>query len=121
MNSVVNNQNSREFWKYEKQKVDIEIAKLTNRNNDLTKENSNLKVKIKQLESKIEKSNADAVDKSENYEIESLVSHKQKGKELHFLIRWKNYDSSYDQWVREKYLQCPRILNKYKRDNNLVK
>lgn len=48
------------------------------------------------------------------YDVKEIVRHKkEKGKFL-YLVRWDGYDSDEDSWVKEKDLNCPSILRKYK-------
>lgn len=80
-----------------------------------------MKNEIQQLQSE---SNLTTEDKeNDSYEVEKILSHSviKRGnkKELHFFVRWKDYDSSDDSWVRENNLDCDSILKQYKKKNNL--
>lgn len=54
------------------------------------------------------------------YEVESLLNHKFENKEHHYLIRWKGYGPDSDSWECERNLSCPKVLEKYKKQHNLV-
>lgn len=58
-------------------------------------------------------------EETEKYEVKALIDHKKQGRKRFFLIRWANYDSSHDEWVAEKNLSCPDLLNEYLKSKNL--
>lgn len=47
------------------------------------------------------------------YEVENILNHKLVNNERFYLIRWKNYDPSFDTWEKESDLSCPKILKNY--------
>jgi hypothetical protein len=62
----------------------------------------------------------DILEGEEEYEIETIINHRRKGKGLQYLIRWKGYASSDDSWVSEKSLEHSQdTLDEYKRAHKL--
>lgn len=84
---------------------------------DLNSENLKMRAVIKQLKSA--KSNASRSDYDDSvddiYEVEKLLAHKNKKDGVYYLVRWKNYTAAHDTWQKESDLQCPKILDEYKR------
>lgn len=56
---------------------------------------------------------------NETFEVEELLDHKKVGRKRCFLVRWTNYDSAHDQWIAEKDLLCPELLEEYLKSKNL--
>lgn len=87
----------------------------------ICEQNAALKLKLNELQETVSK----LTQGKENdvYEVEKILSHLLKGtknkKEMHYLIRWKNYDQTHDSWVPEKNLKCAAILKKYKQKNDM--
>lgn len=88
---------------------------------NLKKENSVLSARIRQLPSEVsistisqpgakrrKKSECDSI-----YEVERILTHKTVRNKRLFLLRWKNYDESYDTWEKESDLNCPDVLKQY--------
>ena len=63
----------------------------------------------------------DIVEGEEEYEIEALVNHRKRGKQHHFLVKWKGYDDSYNSWtaISELRRNAKDILQQYIDQNNL--
>ena len=63
----------------------------------------------------------DIVEGEEEYEIEALVNHQKRGKQHHFLVKWKGYDDSYNSWtaISELRRNAKDILQQYIDQNNL--
>lgn len=60
-------------------------------------------------------------EKNDNiYEVEQLIGHKLKNKTWYFHVHWKGYNSSYDTWEPKRNLNCPKILNKYISEHNIL-
>lgn len=90
---------------------------------NLTRENKMLVAQVKQLQSGVshresygkieEKSTNDADGIDDNvYEVEKIIRH-QYSRE--YLVRWKPFGPDDDTWEKESNLNCPTILNKYKK------
>ncbi|KAI5116973.1 hypothetical protein M0805_002060, partial [Coniferiporia weirii] len=59
--------------------------------------------------------NTDLIEDQQEYEVEAIVSHKGNGTRQRFLIKWKGYPSSENQWLSERDLShAPIILKTYK-------
>ncbi|THH01894.1 hypothetical protein EW145_g6836 [Phellinidium pouzarii] len=57
----------------------------------------------------------DLIDGHEEFEIEAIVSHSGNGKRRKYLIKWKGYLSSANEWLKEPdFENAPEILNDYK-------
>lgn len=84
-----------------------EIENFQQQIQDLMMERNNLNMELKRFRAK------------EEYEVEQILGHKNTRKDQKFLVRWKGYDSSHDMWVSKQVLNCPAILNKYMKVNNL--
>lgn len=73
-------------------------------------EPGNGRLKKKCISRKIRKSEP---EKSDSYEVESIVDHCVQNKKRLFRIRWKNFEAEDDTWQQEGDLNCPEILRKY--------
>lgn len=87
---------------------------------ELSRERDLSQAKLKQLQnafaqqSTAMKSNdLESEESDSEYEVERLLGDKLVQKR-HYLVRWKGYGSSEDQWIEESKLNCPSILKKYK-------
>ena len=62
----------------------------------------------------------DLIDGHEEYEVEALLAHRKVGRQLQYLVKWKDYDSSNNTWEPEKNLvNTDEILAAYKKRRNL--
>lgn len=89
---------------------------------DLHQKNRLLEANIKQLQTgichqtKYHENQKQLNESDENvYEVEKIIGHKKNKNGMHFLVRWRNFSSKHDSWVREANLMCPEILKEYKR------
>lgn len=82
---------------------------------DLLTENGDLKAKIEDLESKVNKSTRSRRQSTiqRDYEVERLLDDKIVRGKRKFLVHWKNFGSEYDTWENEHNLNCPDILQGY--------
>uniref|UniRef100_A0A1A9Z626 Chromo domain-containing protein n=1 Tax=Glossina pallidipes TaxID=7398 RepID=A0A1A9Z626_GLOPL len=62
---------------------------------------------------------ADVTESDEEYEVEKIIGHKKVRGIFHFLMRWKGFTEDDDTWEPEHALNCPAILEKYKKENRL--
>lgn len=91
---------------------------------DLRIENRTYQARLKQLQSSVmqqenlKQSTSDS-DNDSDYEVEKLIGHKRKRDGMHYLVRWKNYSAKHDTWEPADNLNCPEILEKYKKENNI--
>ena len=54
------------------------------------------------------------VEGEEEYEIEAILSHRNKANRRQYLVKWKGYADSENQWLTKAQLQnAPEILSKY--------
>lgn len=90
------------------QKLQSEVSLLNNKVVDLTNINRQLKEEIFESNSK-----------EPLYEVGRIIKHAKEKDEWAFLIRWKGYSSADDSWVKESSLQCPKMLENYKKKNHL--
>lgn len=87
---------------------------------DLTRERELSEARYKQLQNAItqqkpsEEVNQKENNNTEEYEVDCLIDDRMVPRTREYLVRWKGYDSSHDSWVKEKDLECPSILKKYK-------
>lgn len=58
--------------------------------------------------------------KGKVFEVKKLLTHKMIDGKRYFQIRWKNCDSKSDSWESEDNLQCPILLDEYKKKHNLI-
>jgi hypothetical protein len=57
----------------------------------------------------------DLIDNNKEYEIETIVSHRRKGNQWQFLIKWKGYPTSDNSWENKDNLEhSEETLNEYK-------
>ena len=62
----------------------------------------------------------DLIDGHEEYKVEALLAHPKVGRQLQYLVKWKDYDSSNNTWEPEKNLvNTDEILAAYKKRRNL--
>ena len=53
---------------------------------------------------------------SEEYEVEEIVGHRQKGKGIIYRVHWKRYDAQEDTWVTACDLHnAPELLKEYQK------
>ena len=63
----------------------------------------------------------DLIDNEEEFEIETIVSHRRKGNQWQYLIRWKGYPTSDNSWEYEDNLEHSKeTLNAYKEQHGIV-
>ena len=56
------------------------------------------------------------IDGEQEYIVDSIVTHRYSRRGLHYLVRWKGYDSSSDEWLPEAELKhAKEVLAQYKR------
>ena len=57
----------------------------------------------------------DLIDNEEEFEIETIVSHRRKGHQWQYLVKWKGYPTSDNSWEYEINLEhSEETLNEYK-------
>lgn len=77
---------------------------------------SNINLSIDQLDL----NESTDMENSEEFEVESILNHKNNRKGLRFLVRWKGYGPKHDLWIEESCLSnCPHLLREYKEKKNL--
>lgn len=59
----------------------------------------------------------DIVDGEEEQEIEHILGHQQTGqtKKLYYLIKWKGFPDSNNEWVDLAYMHTPDLIRRYHR------
>lgn len=92
---------------------------------DLSREKKKLLARIKQLETGIQQQHEQTINKkplapaknhSNNvYEVDKIIGQKKQNGVSYYKIRWKGFGVEHDTWEKEKNLQCPRILNAFKK------
>lgn len=88
--------------------------KVLRRNDFLVKENKSLTAQVQQLKFGVGQNDTTSKkEHSDQYEVEKILAHEIERNQTWFLIRWKDYDESYDTWERENNLQCANLLKKY--------
>lgn len=71
-------------------------------------------------EKETEEKETEEEEGEEVFEVESLLKHKVNQRKVRsFLVRWKNYSSEHDSWVKESDLNCPTILKEYLKKHSL--
>lgn len=81
-----------------------------------TKRVISLNQEIDDLKAQVEKLQPES---DREYEVERSLGHKKKKGVLYFLVRLKGYDSAEDSWERRENLNCPHLLNRYIKLNDL--
>ena len=62
----------------------------------------------------------DLIDGEEQYEVETILAHRRKGKGIEYLIKWKEYSSNENTWEPESNLSnSEEILDEYKKEHRL--
>lgn len=100
--------------------LETKFGELRKDNTKLIRENSLFQARFKQVQdaalvNQIEKSNVQEHENESNneYEVDRLLDDKFVQNHV-FLVRWKGYDSSHDEWVDEKNISSS-VLKKYKK------
>ena len=63
----------------------------------------------------------DLIDGQEEYEVEAIIAHKQKGHQMEYLIKWKGYASSDQTWEPKTNISnAEEVLKEYKRTHNIT-
>ncbi|OAA62369.1 Ribonuclease H-like protein [Cordyceps fumosorosea ARSEF 2679] len=59
---------------------------------------------------------------TDKYIIEKIIAHRRVGRKRQYLVKWLDYDETYDSWEPEDILQedVPKLLDLYKQQHNLV-
>lgn len=57
---------------------------------------------------------------SEEFEVEDIINHRGRNENREFLVRWKNFDSTHDCWLKTSSLKCPMILKNYAKNKKIV-
>lgn len=123
--------------KAEMDEMKMQIDEMTQQINDyernrssesVSRENKLLLAKVKQLRrsstapeirrsSVIQKVKPES---SEEFEVEDIINHRGKKGNREFLVRWKNFDSTHDCWLKTSSLKCPMILKNYVKNKKIV-
>lgn len=121
-------QKDEQFQSFESdlRKADDMAKEWKNKFNEMSEGYNNLQKRI--LELKMQTSNdtkpslkrLKVCDKENEYEVDALLNHKRSFGKIYYLIRWKHFDSSHDTWEQEANLNCLTLLNRYKKQNNLI-
>lgn len=95
-------------------------SKVALKNNDAKTEDIKLPHK-KQNTTVVSKKNQKKNQKKndDSFEVEDILKHKLVKSKRYFLVRWKSYGPEDDSWEPEINLQCPTLLKKYIKRNNL--
>ena len=60
------------------------------------------------------------IDGAQEYEVETLLAHRQQGQQRQYLVKWKGYDASHNTWEPARNLvNAEESLKEYKRQWNL--
>lgn len=87
----------------------------------VSNENEILKKRVNEFNLQTPKANLKKSTKENvEYEVEALLAHKKKYGRMCYLIRWKNFGPNHDTWERETNLNCSSMLNRYKKENNII-
>lgn len=46
-------------------------------------------------------------------EVEQILQSKELKRTTRYLVKWKGYDSSYNEWVDQRDLECPELLQEF--------
>lgn len=112
-----------------KQQLNSEKSKNQNSSKtitDLQREISLLSAQITSLQSASQQCQKSSLAESENknkengvYAVECILAHRVLKRYRTFLVRWENYSSEHDTWVKEKNLYCQEMLKEYLDKNGL--
>lgn len=103
-----------------------QVNVLKNENHVLKKENGALNARIKQIQSSMKMNKSqfgrdhydESSEEEREFEVDQILDHRTNRSGRQFSIRWKGYGPSYDLWVNEENLNCPKILNDYLKKTN---
>lgn len=56
-----------------------------------------------------------------SWEIEEILQCKELKRTTRYLVKWKGYDESYNEWVDKKDLECPLLLREFQEKSNRKK
>lgn len=95
-----------------------EVEKSVSNDFEIGESTSETKTSAKKRKT-ISKSTPRKQAKTNEFEVEQLLAHKNSDSVQEYLVRWKNFDEKYDSWALESQLNCPRILKAYKKKHNI--
>lgn len=78
------------------------------------------KAKGKKITQKDDNDDEEAEGDEEEYEVKDIVGHKTERGVSYFLIRWKGYTKADDTWEPEDTLNCPEIIERYKKKVSFI-
>ena len=56
----------------------------------------------------------EVIDGFEEYEVETILAHKKRGRKYWYYIKWLGYPTEHNQWVPQQNLtNCPQSVNEY--------
>jgi hypothetical protein len=61
----------------------------------------------------------DLIDGEEQYEVERILDSRQhgRGRQVQYLVKWKGYPDSDNQWVKWQDLNAPELIAEYQKEN----
>ena len=55
----------------------------------------------------------EAETENQEYEVESVLRHRRRGKKVEYLCSWRHFPLSHSSWIKEGDLNAPRLVKEY--------
>ncbi|KAI9243383.1 hypothetical protein EDC94DRAFT_531469 [Helicostylum pulchrum] len=90
----------------------LKLTEMSNRQSEFINNyfdcNENQSIRLNEIEMGIEND-----DDDENFEVEKILDHRKFKKRMKFLIKWKNYDETYNEWIWQEDFNETFIIDEY--------
>ncbi|KAI8071097.1 uncharacterized protein B0P05DRAFT_619074 [Gilbertella persicaria] len=90
----------------------LKLTEMSNRQSEFINNyfdcNENQSIRLNEIEMEIEND-----DDDENFEVEKILDHRKFKKRMKFLIKWKNYDETYNEWIWQEDFNETFIIDEY--------
>ena len=91
-------------------KYTVEMLKLIDKNDN----NTSIQVDKSQVINDKSRDNTDEIDSdTSSYEVQSIVNHRVKAHGYEYFVKWKNFPTSDNSWVKASDFDSLRPINKY--------
>jgi hypothetical protein len=90
----------------------LKLTEMSNRQSEFINNyfdcSENQSIRLNEIEMGIEND-----DDDENFEVEKILDHRKFKKRMKFLIKWKNYDETYNEWIWQEDFNETFIIDEY--------
>lgn len=106
--------------KNEKLEADLSFVrhKYTNQQNLIEKLQNEKKELLSQIEQLKDQIDSSRTLTNPQYVVEQILDEKIVNKKRYYLVHWRGYGTDDDSWEPEKNLNCPYLMDMYKKSKN---